>query len=276
MKAIKTPAAVTLSLDEIIFAQKNKAYGAYLLRKHYARHISIALFLSLLIVTIFSISSIVMNRAKKADISVVPSTKEIVISFVQQENENITNVAKPVEQTQVLSKATLKFMAPVITPDGADNEELIPTADELSKALPWIATQQGSEDGVDPNIIIEVPPAVTKIEKSIENHEESAVTFAEVMPSYVGGEAELFSFINQNVHYPDIAMKAGVEGKVLVEFVIEKDGSLSHIEVVKSVGGGCDEEALRVCRLMKAWNPGLQNGRPVRVKVVIPFQFRLN
>lgn len=102
-----------------------------------------------------------------------------------------------------------------------------------------------------------------------------AYTFVQEMPTYPAGQEKLLRFIGQNVVYPAIAKKAGVQGKVMIGFVVEKDGSMADINVLKGIGSGCDEEAVRVCKLMGKWNPGKQDGKPVRVRLVIPFQFKL-
>lgn len=105
--------------------------------------------------------------------------------------------------------------------------------------------------------------------------QEEPYTFVDQMPSYPGGVNAVLEFISSNVVYPQAAKKEGVQGKVMVGFIIEKDGSMSDIKVVKGIGGGCDEEAVRVTKLMGKWNPGMQKGKPVRVRMVMPYQFKL-
>ncbi|MBP7496929.1 MAG: energy transducer TonB [Bacteroidales bacterium] len=97
----------------------------------------------------------------------------------------------------------------------------------------------------------------------------------EEMPSFPGGEFARIRFIQQNVKYPFAAVKNHIEGKVIISFIIEKDGSVSNIKLSNSIGGGCDEEALRVVRLMPKWIPGRQKGNPVRVQFNMPVNFRL-
>lgn len=113
----------------------------------------------------------------------------------------------------------------------------------------------------------------TFTEKSLQ--EEQPFTFADEMPTYPGGTDGLMRFISGNVVYPKAAKKAGTQGKVMLSFIVEKDGSLSNIKVEKGIGNGCDEEAVRVTKLMGKWNPGKQKGKPVRVKMVLPYQFKL-
>ena len=97
----------------------------------------------------------------------------------------------------------------------------------------------------------------------------------EEMPSFVGGYDELYRFIGNNIKYPSRARALGVQGKVYVKFIVEKDGSLSNIEILRGIGAGCDIEASRVMALVPNFNPGKQRGMPVRVRMVVPINFRL-
>ena len=98
----------------------------------------------------------------------------------------------------------------------------------------------------------------------------------ETMPSFRGGEQKLFEFIGNNVVYPQEAKEAGIEGQVFVEFYIEKDGTVTDGKVLKGIGYGCDEEALRVIGLMPKWYPGKQRGKAVRVRYTLPINFKLS
>ena len=98
----------------------------------------------------------------------------------------------------------------------------------------------------------------------------------ETMPSFRGGEQKLFEFIGKNVVYPPEAIDAGIEGKVFVEFYIEKDGTVCDAKVLRGIGYGCDEEALRVIGLMPKWSPGKQRGKAVRVRYTLPINFKLS
>lgn len=93
------------------------------------------------------------------------------------------------------------------------------------------------------------------------------------MPSYPNSEEAMYKFISDNVKYPSEALSKGISGTVYVTFVVERDGSLSDIKVIKGIGGGCDEEAIMVVKLMPKWNPGKQNGKTVRVQYNIPLRF---
>ena len=96
------------------------------------------------------------------------------------------------------------------------------------------------------------------------------------MPQYPGGIQEMMKFLSENVKYPQAASKAGIQGRVIITFIVEKDGSISSAKVVKSVTEELDAEALRVVNAMPKWTPGKQKGQPVRVKYTIPISFRLS
>ena len=97
----------------------------------------------------------------------------------------------------------------------------------------------------------------------------------EVMPEFPGGDQAMMQFVADNVKYPQEAIDKEISGRVMVGFVVEKDGSISDVKVVKGIGGGCDEEAVRVVNAMPKWKPGMDKGKPVRVSYMMPFTFKL-
>jgi protein TonB len=104
---------------------------------------------------------------------------------------------------------------------------------------------------------------------------EDVFTVVEQMPAYPGGEKALNDFFAKNLKYPVLAKEQGIQGKVWLGFVVGKDGTISNVEVIRGIGGGCDEEAIRVVKLMPKWTPGYQSGRPVIVKFRFPINFTL-
>jgi protein TonB len=100
-------------------------------------------------------------------------------------------------------------------------------------------------------------------------------TVVEEMPAYKGGLEAMGSFLGSNINYPESARKNGTEGTVFTQFIVNTDGSISDISVTKGIGGGCDEEAVRVLKAMPSWIPGKQNGKAVRVRFVLPIKYKL-
>ena len=114
------------------------------------------------------------------------------------------------------------------------------------------------------------------IEVEEEVVEEAPIfTVVESMPEFPGGMAELYTYLGNNIKYPVMAKESGIQGKVYVTFVVERDGSITDVRVLRGIGGGCDEEAIRVVQSMQKWNPGKQRGKPVRVQYNLPVRFTL-
>ncbi len=105
--------------------------------------------------------------------------------------------------------------------------------------------------------------------------EEQIFTIVEEMPAFPGGEAALMKFLGNNIKYPAIAKDAGIQGTVFVTFVVDEGGNVKDVRVLRSIGGGCDEEAIRVVQSMPKWAPGKQRGKPVKVQYNLPIRFTL-
>lgn len=129
-----------------------------------------------------------------------------------------------------------------------------------------------TEDQKDVEVVIQAP-----IEAPVEEEEEEVVfVVVESMPEFPGGQQQLYKYINENIKYPVIAQENGIQGRVICQFVVNRDGSLVDIDVVRSSGEpSLDKEAVRVIKSMPKWKPGKQRGKPVRVKYTLPINFRL-
>ncbi len=113
-------------------------------------------------------------------------------------------------------------------------------------------------------------------DEAVEDEDRPGVyMIVEQMPEFPGGDKSLFQFIADNTKYPADAKEKGIKGRVFVNFIVEPDGSVSDIRVLRGIGGGCDEEAVRVVESMPKWKPGMQNGEVVRVSYNVPVNFRL-
>jgi protein TonB len=117
---------------------------------------------------------------------------------------------------------------------------------------------------IDPPVVVETVVA------------DQPVLFAEEMPVYAEGTEALLNFISSKLKYPELARKAGIEGKVFIYFIVNRDGTISNAEIAKGIGAGCDEEALHVIKQLGKWLPGKQNGKAVKVQMAIPIVFKLN
>ena len=122
---------------------------------------------------------------------------------------------------------------------------------------------------------IETMEIVEYTEEPPEEIAEEILLLAEVMPSFEGGLGEFYKFVSKHLKYPAKARRMGIEGKVFVHFVVDKDGSLSDIKVVRGIGAGCDQEVMRIVNMSPKWNPGKQRGIPVKVRMLLPITFKL-
>lgn len=120
----------------------------------------------------------------------------------------------------------------------------------------------------------EVAPIVVEEEEEVV--EEEIFTVVENDPEYPGGMEALYKYLAENIHYPQIAKENNITGKVYVTFVVEKDGSIANPRILRDIGGGCGQEAVRVVKSMPKWKPGKQRGKSVRVQFNLPVSFNLN
>lgn len=128
-----------------------------------------------------------------------------------------------------------------------------------------------SDQMSDPVDIVWIPPVVEP-----EEVDENVIHVSvEIMPEFPGGTAALMKYLSSNIKYPAISQEVGSQGRVIVQFVVDKDGSISNPEVVRGVDAHLDREAIRVISAMPKWKPGVQNGKKVRVKYTVPVNFRL-
>lgn len=126
---------------------------------------------------------------------------------------------------------------------------------------------------VEQNEVIEEYVAPEVVEEEVV--EQEIFQIVEEMPAFPGGEQKLMEYVAKNIKYPQIARETGIQGRVFVGFVVEPDGSISNVKLLRGIGGGCDEEAMRVIKSLPKWKPGKQRGKAVRVSYQIPVFFKL-
>ena len=126
---------------------------------------------------------------------------------------------------------------------------------------------------MDQNEVMEEYVAPEIVEEEVV--EAEVFTIVEEMPSYPGGDAKMYEYLGKNIKYPQIARESSIQGRVFVNFVVEPDGSVTNVKVLRGIGGGCDEEAMRVVKSMPHWKPGKQRGKAVRVSYTLPVVFKL-
>lgn len=264
---------------EMVFEGRNKEYGAYRLRKNAGKrnlYSLITIFIAALAIWGgISLVKFVESRTKSvaqtsvAEISALNQPKKKA-EVKQQKKVKLEQPEKVVERV----KSSVKFTAPVIKKDDeVKPEDELKTQDELMNTKTAIGALdvKGNDDANGE--VLKIKEAVAQPEPKPEV--EKVFDVVEQMPSFPGGPSALMEWLSNNVKYPVVAQENGVQGRVVVSFVVERDGSITDVKVVRGVDPSLDREASRVVRAMPRWIPGKQNGSAVRVKYNVPVAFRL-
>ena len=259
----------SLEWREIIFQGKNKEYGAYQLRGDSNKRHNI----SMIIITVVALVG--FSLPKLIELA-TPKQKEVMTEVTslsaldKAEVKNDIKKVEPVEPPPPL-KSSIKFTAPVIKKDEeVTDENEIKSQQELTdaKSAISIADVKGNDE-VNGQDIADIKENVTQ------EVEEKVWEVIEQMPQFPGGESELLSFIAKSIRYPVIAQENGIQGRVILRFVVSKTGVVSNVEVLRSLDSACDKEAVRVVKTLPNWIPGKQNGVTVPVYYTLPITFRL-
>lgn len=258
---------------DVVFEGRQKDYGAYMLRKLSSKRHRTAIAVML----IFSIATFTLPGLIK---SIIPSNRSVNVDVTNLANINLEKnkpkelVTPKIEQQppkKILS--TIKFTPPVIKDDiDVHDEEIMKTQEEVndSKLSVSVADVKGNTETVD---LADLQQEQNQV---VEEEVSEPYRYVEQNPEYPGGEAARTRFLQNNIRYPHMARESGIQGTVYVTFVVGKSGEISNVQVVRGIGGGCDEEAMRVIKLMPKWIPGRQNGKPVPVWFNFPLKFTLN
>jgi len=255
---------------EVVFAGRNKTYGAYQLRKDNSKTTSRAM----LIGGLFFIFSIGGSTIYKAISGFVPGFvnkfKQTEIKLIAPPPINNKVPPPPPPPPPAPKVAEIRFPPPVVVPADQVKDQEPPTISDLKIADIGNKTIEG-----DPNadVKIEVVEA-PKMAKVVEEEKIVEMTSVQVLPQFPGGPSALSAFMGQYT-YPAMARENNVSGTVYVSFVVEKDGSLTDIKVERDIGFGTGEEAIRLLKTSPKWKPGVQNGLPVRVAFTQPFKLAI-
>ena len=256
---------------DLVFDDRNKEYGAYDLRKHYADNLTRAMAIAFFGVIVLFIAHSIFFKPRQIEITrVIPN---IIIPPPTVKPPVVAPPPPPAIQHPHVQVSTVKYPTPVAT---ADNLAVNPpTIDEVKTAAIGTQNSKGKDDGANIDLP-ETPAGDGGIGKVTEDNTPKSIDVIEVVPEPFGGSAAWSKFLQKNIRYPGQAVEENKQGRVWVSFIVEKDGRLSNFVVERGAGYGMDEEALRVLKLAPAWKPGIQNGHPVRVKYNIPINFQLS
>ena len=269
---------------EMVFAGKNKEYGAYKLRKGTSgRNIKALLILVIAAALVGGFLAWKVIEQKQAE-EQQAYMEAMELAKLQQQAKKEEKKKEPVKpkiepkKEIPVARETQKFTAPVIKKDELVKEEnQVKQMDKLDeKVAVGTENKEGTKsrlaEAVRSDIAVAAPPPPPAPKPEVSNKVFDVV---EEMPHFPGGPAALQAFLSSNTKYPVVAQENGVQGRVIVSFVVERDGSITDVRVVRSVDPSLDREASRVVRSMPRWSPGKQNGSTVRVKYTVPVVFRL-
>ena len=269
---------------DMVFAGKNKEYGAYQLRKGTSgRNIKSLLILVIaaaLVGGFLAWKVIEQKQAEEQQAYMEAMELAKLQKQAEKEKKKPEKVQPKVEMKKEIpvARETQKFTAPVIKKDELVKEEnQVKQMDKLDeKVAVGTENKEGVKDrtveAVRSEIAVAAPPPPPAPKPEVATKVFDVV---EEMPSFPGGNGALMSYLNSNVKYPVVAQENGVQGRVIISFVVERDGSISDVKVARSVDPSLDREAQRVVKSMPRWTPGKQNGQTVRVKYTVPVVFRL-
>ena len=264
---------------DLIFEVRNKSYGAYTLRQQSSKRHLLAFLITLgfTVITFFGITLV-----KKVNETMLKDENKTVVELIDLDKpapppdeiiEHKVEAPPPVDIAK-----TIKYQVPRIEKDELVNDEqeikaVSDVLDDKEAIISIVDNEKGRTDGlgVDPadleqnKIIVNEPVEDNKIWEGI----------VEQLPSFPGGESAMYEWLGKNIVYPVIAIENRIQGRVTLQFVVEKNGEIGDIKVLRGVDASIDKEALRVVKSMPKWIPGRQGGTPVRVRYTLPVQFKL-
>lgn len=262
---------------ELVFANRNKTYGAYELRQNYSNRLAKAMFLSVSLFVCAITGAFLYNNFKDS------APPQVNLSSLENTDEHIVYLmpkAQPKPQAPTASalapavkQRTIANLPPLVVPANQARVE-IPTQQQLSAAVIGSENISGVDVAPGTNATGNGGGEGAGAENGTSNINVPFIS-VEHMPEFPGGQEAFSRFLSRNLRYPLQAQEGNVHGRVIVSFIVETDGSLSNVQVVRGIGAGCDQEAVRVIKKAPAWHPGEQNGRKVRVQYTVPIVFNL-
>lgn len=263
------------NLDEVVFEHRNKAYGAYQIRKHYDERIVRSMMIVLGGFTLLGLSGFVFTPQKtKVVKEAVSKTTEEVVELIEVVMPETSNAGANTAASAATASATSENPVYQITPD---HRTVTPLTTPTPTPQPMLSTPfAGASSGnslPDPN---KLGGAVgSGVAGTASTTEAPMTTFVEDMPKFNNGEGDLYAYLYKNIVYPDLALKMNISGKVVIRFDVSDKGEVYNVVVEKGIGYGCDEEAKRVVEGLPRWKPGRQNGKAVPVRMRLPISFTI-
>lgn len=269
----------TASLNDIVFEGRNKAYGAFVLRQLYHRHLARALAIAVTL-SLLLISSPLIYNSLFPPITVASDIIEMPPPVIEPMRPPVFEEPKPAGGPA--AQAAVPVVRPPQTavskvvpdPQAKPENEVKPQPPTVTPAVdagsiePLVTSKGGTGTGTG------AATGGTDSGKTAAPAPEPIFRTAEVMPQFVGGQEALLRYMQKNLRYPPQALRNNIDGRVFISFTVQADGSIADVEVVKGLGFGTDEEAARVVKNMPPWTPGRQNKHNVAVRYTMPITFR--
>jgi len=249
------------AFDDIVFANRNKEYGAYALRKRYKKTVILALAIGVLIISSLIIGPYISAKASENTRKRAERQVEIKMEAMDAPTEQVAPPPPPPPPpADVVQQA--RYVPPVVVDSVKPEEEVeLMTADEISEVV------QNTE-------VVDIPIEV-KEEVQEDEAEEVPFVVVEEMPMFPGGDVALLKYIGENTVYPEVAKENNIQGRVIVRFCVTAKGGVSQVSVLKGVDPELDAEAIRVVNTLPPFKPGKQGGKPVPVWYMVPITFTL-
>ncbi len=245
------------NLDEIVFENRNKEYGAYELRKKYNKNVIKALTITFLLLLLITITPLIM-------------------AFNSQSTFNFVDEGGSIFEPAEIPKEVPPPLPPPIKDEKIAEKELIYIAPIISDSEPLDIEMPINEDLINDTSSIENPIKFVETNIAIKDNDKPVELWnVTEKPEFPGGDSAMFAFIKKNINYPDIPRINGITGKVTLKFVIDTKGKVTDLEIIRGVDEYLDKEAFRVVSIMPNWKPGKQNGEIVNVTCRLPINYKL-
>jgi protein TonB len=255
---------------DVVFTDRNKNYGAYELRRDNGRNTRNALIIGVVVFVVLISANTIINAISGFIPKAKPKVKITNVVLAPPPVDIKKPPPPPPPEPPKPKVDQVKFPPPVVKPD-VEVKDKPPTVKELEVADPGTKNVKGDKNA-DVTIDEPVGNADTKV---TEDDGNKIFTSVEQVPEFPGGLDAFYKYLGKAIRYPAVARENNTQGRVIVSFVCEKDGSLTDVKVARDIGDGCGDEAVRVIKASPKWKPGIQNGRPVRVAYSVPVNFTL-
>ncbi|MBE6262352.1 MAG: energy transducer TonB [Prevotella sp.] len=264
---------------ELVFAGRNQAYGAYKLRQGTGKRNVISIIAVVCLIIACQVGLTIKKAADAEAAKRAAMNQAVELSKLEQPKKaEVKQKQIKVEPEKVVEqvKSSIKFTAPVIKKDSEVRpEDELKTQDQIMETKTAIGSFDVKGNDDVNGEVLKAKEVIAQPEPPKHEEESKVFDVVEQMPSFPGGNGALLEYLASHVKYPVVAQENGVQGRVIVSFVVEKDGSITDVRVVRSVDPSLDREAARVVSSMPRWTPGKQNGSAVRVKYNVPVMFKL-